>query len=276
MCIRDRAGPAYCQVEVKIRSRSSSSTAGSEYQEAGSVQPSSSGRGTGGSAYVVWVSVAKPVLTVRSVRISVASRMGQDGNVSAVSQTNERVVAILEAACRVVVREGAHGLRMAAVAREAGVSKALVHYYFATRQELVRIAFSWSEEQWQSALKERIREAPDALERIEQALLLTIDPTEPFAEHRALWNEVWSSLRFDDDLRPLVDSSYQKWIRRLTTLVREARAEGAIDAATDPRETAWRLAALADGIDSMLYLELLGRARARTLLREGVRRELGL
>jgi len=96
------------------------------------------------------------------------------------------------------------------------------------------------------------------------------------ANYRALWNEVWSSLRFDDDLRPLVDSSYQRWIRRLTTLVREARAEGSIDAATDPRETAWRLAALADGIDSMLYLELLGRARARTLLREGVRRELGL
>src|SRR5689334_8372977 len=164
----------------------------------------------------------KPVLTVRSVRISARPRMGQDGHVSAVSQTSERVVAILEAACRVVVREGAHGLRMAAVAREAGVSKALVHYYFATRQELVRSAFSWSEEQWQSALRERIRSAPDAAARIEQALLLTLDPAEPFAEHRALWNEVWSSLRFDDELRPLVDSSYRKWIQRLTILVRGA------------------------------------------------------
>jgi hypothetical protein len=42
----------------------------------------------------------------------------------------------------------------------------------------------------------------------------------------------------------------------------------------DPRDTAWRLAALADGIDSMLYLELLGRDRARRLLLEGIRREL--
>ena len=201
--------------------------------------------------------------------------MGQDGPVSAVSQTSERVVAILEAACRVVVREGAHGLRMAAVAREAGVSKALVHYYFATRQELVRSAFSWSEEQWQSALRERIRSAPDAAARIEQALLLTLDPAEPFAEHRALWNEVWSSLRFDDELRPLVDSSYRKWIQRLTILVRGARAEGSAQSEGDPRDTAWRLAALADGIDSMLYLELLGRERARTLLLDGIRRELG-
>ena len=196
-----------------------------------------------------------------------ASRMGQDGNVSAVSQTNERVVAILEAACRVVVREGAHGLRMAAVAREAGVSKALVHYYFATRQELVRIAFSWSEEQWQSALKERIREAPDALERIEQALLLTIDPTEPFAEHRALWNEVWSSLRFDHDLRPLVDASYRAWLDRLAALVESGHADGSIPVEVDAQDAAWRLAAVADGLDSMLYIGLLERERALDLLR---------
>jgi AcrR family transcriptional regulator len=200
--------------------------------------------------------------------------MGQDERVSAAPQTSERVVAILEAACRVVVREGAHGLRMAAVAREAGVSKALVHYYFATRQELVRSAFSWSEEQWQSALEERIRGAPTAAGRVEQALLLTLDPSEPFAEHRALWNEVWSSLRFDDDLRPLVDSSYRAWVERLTTLVQEARAEGSASPKGDPGDTAWRLAALGDGIDSMLYLELLDRKKARELLRFGVQREL--
>ncbi|HEY6836689.1 MAG TPA: TetR/AcrR family transcriptional regulator [Gaiellaceae bacterium] len=193
---------------------------------------------------------------------------------STLSTSNDRVVAILDAACQVVVRKGAHGLRMAAVAEEAGVSKALVHYYFTTRRELLRSAFSWSEEQWQSALDERIRSAPTASKRIEQALLLTLDPSEPFAEHRALWNEVWSSLRFDDDLRPLVESSYRKWVQRLTTLVREARAEGSADPKGDPRHTAWRLAALGDGIDSMLYLELLDRKEARTLLQAGVQREL--
>jgi AcrR family transcriptional regulator len=202
--------------------------------------------------------------------------MGQDDAVSAVPETRTRVTAILHAACRVVVREGAHGLRMAAVAREAGVSKALVHYYFATRQELVRSAFSWSEEQWERALKERTRALPNAVERIEQALLLSVDPAEPFAAHRALWNEVWSSLRFDDELRPLVESSYKEWVQRLTILVREARAQGTVDAGLEPRDAAWRLAALGDGIDSMLYLELVGRERARSLLREGIRRELGL
>jgi AcrR family transcriptional regulator len=200
--------------------------------------------------------------------------MGQDAPVAAVSPTSERVVAILEAACRVVVRDGSHGLRIAAVATEAGVSKALVHYYFATRRELLRSAFSWSEEQWQAALSDRLASAASGAERVEEALLLSLDPSEPFAGHRALWNEVWSSLRFDDELRPLVDASYRKWLDRLTVLIRVGRADGSIDDAVEPRPAAWRLAALADGIDSMLYLELLGREKARSLLRAGIRREL--
>jgi AcrR family transcriptional regulator len=200
--------------------------------------------------------------------------MGQDAPVATVSSTSERVVAILEAACRVVVREGAHGLRIAAVATEAGVSKALVHYYFATRRELLRSAFSWSEEQWQAALSDRVASAASGAERVEEALLLSLDPSEPFAGHRALWNEVWSSLRFDDELRPLVDASYRKWLDRVTVLIRVGRADGSIDSAVEPRPAAWRLAALADGIDSMLYLELLGREKARSLLRAGIRREL--
>src|SRR5712691_1090472 len=96
------------------------------------------------------------VLTVRSVRISSASTVGQDAPVTSAPATSERVASILAAACRVVVREGAHGLRMATVAEEAGVSKALVHYYFSTRQELLRNAFAWSEERWQSALSTQL------------------------------------------------------------------------------------------------------------------------
>jgi AcrR family transcriptional regulator len=195
-------------------------------------------------------------------------------HMSATAPTSERIVAILEAACRVVVREGAHGLRMASVAKEAGVSKALVHYYFATRQDLLRHAFSWSEERWRVALAERLADLPTGAERVERALLMGVDPKEPFADHRALWNEVWSSLRFDDELRPLVESSYRNWLKRLTGLIEEGRGDGSIDAAVEAKSTAWRLAAVGDGIDSMLYLRLLGWAKARTLLSASIRREL--
>ena len=187
---------------------------------------------------------------------------------------SERVVAILEAACRVAAREGAHGLRMGSVAQEANVSKALVHYYFATRRDLLRSAFSWADDRWDKALDEKLAKLPTGAQKLEWALLMSLDPKEPFAEHRALWNEVWSSLRFDDELRPLVVASYRAWLSRLAGLVEEGRGDASIAPSVDAKQAASRLSAVSDGIDAMLYLGLLGRAKARTLMRETVRREL--
>jgi AcrR family transcriptional regulator len=214
------------------------------------------------------------VLTVRSVRISSGSTVGQDAPVTSAPETSERVASILAAACRVVVREGAHGLRMASVAQEAGVSKALVHYYFSTRQELMRSAFAWSEEQWHAALGEEVGVLTTGAERLERVLLMSIETAGPFSNQRALWNEVWSSLRFDDALRPLVEASYRAWLDRLRGLIEAGRRDTSIPRALDATEAAWRLAAVGDGLDSMLYLGLLGRDKARELMLGSIRREL--
>jgi len=188
--------------------------------------------------------------------------------------TNERVASLLEAACRVVVREGAHRLRMASVAEEAGVSKALVHYYFTTRRELMRSAFAWSDEQWQAALDAEVISLTSGRERVERVLLASIETDRPFSDQRALWNEVWSSLRFDHDIRPLVDASYRAWIDRLTALIESGERDGSIPETVDAQQAAWRLAAIADGLDSMLYIGLLDRERAVELLLGSIRGEL--
>jgi AcrR family transcriptional regulator len=187
---------------------------------------------------------------------------------------SDRVADILRATCRVVVRDGAHGLRMASVAREAGVSKALVHYYFATRQELLRSAFAFSGECWDEAVAEELARATSGAERVERYLLASVDPSAPFGEHRALWNEVWSSLRVDQDLRPAVERTYSAWLDRLAELIDEGREDGSVPRSVDSRASGLRLAAVADGLDSMIYLGLLDRGRARLLVQETLEREL--
>ena len=186
----------------------------------------------------------------------------------------ERVEDILQAACRVVLREGAHGLRMATVAKEAAVSKALVHYYFATRQELLRAAFAYSGAQWDEAVAADLDRAPSGAKRVERFLLASVDPAAPFGEHRALWNEVWSSLRVDAELRPIVHDAYQEWVGELVRLIDAARKDGSAPGTVDPRASGWRLAAVVDGLDSMLYLGLVDRGRARRMIRQSLEREL--
>jgi AcrR family transcriptional regulator len=186
----------------------------------------------------------------------------------------DRVADILRAACRVVVRDGAHGLRMANVAAEAGVSKALLHYYFATRQELMRAAFAFSSDVWNEALSTGLARAPTGAKRVERYLLASIDPSEPFGEHRAMWNEVWSSLRVDSDLRPLVRTMYLDWVSRLVALIEEGQHDGSIPKELDARRAGRRLAAVADGLESMLYLGVADRRLARRLVRDSLEREL--
>lgn len=186
----------------------------------------------------------------------------------------DRVADILQSACRVVVRDGAHGLRMASVAQEAGVSKALLHYYFSTRQELVRAAFAFSSDRWDEAVAARLARVPDGAGRVELYLFSSVDSNEPFNEHRALWNEVWSSLRVDSELRPLVRDAYRAWVQRLVALIDEGRRDGSIPREVVASATGRRLAAVADGLDSMLYLGLADRRKARELLRESLAREL--
>ena len=80
-------------------------------------------------------------LTVRSVRISLFRESVKIRRMSAddpSAHERSRPSASSRPPAGSSCSEGAHGLRMASVAAEAGVSKALVHYYFATRQELLR------------------------------------------------------------------------------------------------------------------------------------------
>ena len=106
-------------------------------------------------------------------------------------------------------------------------------------------------------------------------LLVSVDPALAFSEQRALGNEVWSSLRSDEELRPLVERSYRAWLGRVVDLIEEGKADGSIGADVDAASTGWRLAAAADGFDSLLYLDLVDRDEAVRLMRETIARELG-
>jgi hypothetical protein len=106
-------------------------------------------------------------------------------------------------------------------------------------------------------------------------LLAGLEAGSPSEDQRSLWNEVWSGLRYDDELRPLVADRYRLWVDRLVSLVEEGRADGSIGATVDAVESGTRLAAVADGLDSMLYLGLVDHERALALGWEAVERELG-
>jgi len=183
---------------------------------------------------------------------------------------------ILAAACRVIARMGIDRLRMSDVASEAGVSTALVHYYFATRGELLKHAFVFADER-AAAVEERI--ASDDMpppERIERLLLLYLDDEgSDIYENWILWREMWNHSLFDHNLRGVLETSYRDWVRGLAEIVREGQTDGSISVSTDPEASIWRLTAFVEGLGPLMLLEMLPRARAAELVRDAVALELG-
>jgi len=72
----------------------------------------------------------------------------------------------------------------------------------------------------------------------------------------------------------MVEDAYRAWVARLIELIDGGRTDGSVPRDADARAAGWRLAAAADGLDSMLFLELVDRRRARLLVRQCVEREL--
>ncbi|HWM11833.1 MAG TPA: TetR/AcrR family transcriptional regulator [Solirubrobacteraceae bacterium] len=142
---------------------------------------------------------------------------------------------ILEAAVRRIAADGIDGVRIARIAMDAGVSTALVHYHFATREALLAEALTYS---FDRAGDTRTSEGPERVrDMIEQCLPL------PGEQERdwVLWVELWLRAVRHPELRPTAAKLYE----RMHEWFREAIEEELPD--LDPDATADRVLALIDG-----------------------------
>lgn len=179
---------------------------------------------------------------------------------------NDRMEGILDAACRVIGRDGVHGLRMGDVAREAGVSHALVHYYFSTRQELLIRAFEHADARADARLEQEAALADGPLERLSRMLALELVDERVLHESWVPWNEMWNAATRDTTLRPTVWRTYARWTDTIERLVRESQELGVWSEDSDPAAVAIRLSSMVDGLGNKILIGMMTHEQARELL----------
>jgi AcrR family transcriptional regulator len=141
---------------------------------------------------------------------------------------------ILDAAIRRIAADGIDGVRIARIAMDAGVSTALVHYHFETREALLAEALVHSFDR----AGDTRTEGPQRLrEMIEQCLPLPGEQEQDWV----LWVELWLRAVRHPELRPTAAQLYA----RMHEWFREAIEEEIPDADADA--TADRILALIDG-----------------------------
>lgn len=192
------------------------------------------------------------------------------------SADTDRPSQILDCACVVIARDGAEGLRMAAVAREADVSNALLHYYFATREELIRQAFEYHDRRETRRGAERIEQIADPIGRIRDVLSHELAEDAAVREGWILWSEMQRLAMFNEALRSSVADRSRRWVGGVATMIRVAQDDGSVSSDIDADAAALRLTALVDGLGGHIIVQSRTRTEALTALEAAFVSELGL
>ena len=159
----------------------------------------------------------------------------------------ERLEQILEAACRAIVERGLSATRIADIAAAARVSTGTVHYYFATKDEVLVAALKWAS----GRLFARIEE-PDsddaASERLARLLAVSVPYPGPARDEYVLWIELWLRVLHQPDLLAQCEAFSAQWRGYFHAIVRDGVARGEFRPAAEPDAVAERLVAFVDGV----------------------------
>jgi AcrR family transcriptional regulator len=179
---------------------------------------------------------------------------------------------ILDAAVRRIASDGIDAVRIARIAMDAGVSTALVHYHFATREALLAEALEFSFGQAGDLRTMR----GDGLLRamVEQCLPL---PGEQETEW-VLWVELWLRAVRHPELRPFAAAQYARMRTWVAEAIEDGIARGEFEATADPGAIADRVLALIDGfgVRALLGDPAMPVERAREEIWAVLARDLGL
>src|SRR3954465_3438121 len=159
----------------------------------------------------------------------------------------ERRDQILDAACRAILDRGFPATRIADIAAAAGVSTGTVHYYFATKDEVLVAALTWAS----GRLFARIEDAPaddDAAARLRRLLAVSVPYPGPARDEYVLWIELWLRVLHQPDLLARCEAISAQGRGYFHGAVRRGAESGEFVPATDPAEVAERLVAFVDGV----------------------------
>ncbi|GAA2772430.1 TetR/AcrR family transcriptional regulator [Streptomyces showdoensis] len=163
-----------------------------------------------------------------------------------------RSTQILEAAARVIARRGIRGLRVEELAAEAGVSTALIYYYFKDRAGILRHTLEFINDRAERYTTDRDPDAPplSPREELEETLLLELQDTVEVRENSAAWGELRASAVFDELLREDLARATLVWTQEVAALLGQVLPMAPASALAAAGE---RLTALLEGL-SMRWL----------------------
>jgi AcrR family transcriptional regulator len=160
--------------------------------------------------------------------------------------TGDKAQRIIDAMRSSVGVRGASGSTFDHVAREAGVSRGLLHYYFGTKEQLLVEVLRHDCEIRIETMDERIARA-ETVDEIVDALVAGLEDFIGGEPRLAVIYEMLSASRRSDDIRAELAELYRRWRAHLAESLRAKERDGVVRLQGDPESVASILFALGDG-----------------------------
>lgn len=171
----------------------------------------------------------------------------------ATEQNEGRRVDMLRAAAELICERGFGETRIADVAKRAGVSSALVIYYFGTRDRLLVDALRHSEESFYEAAESMLAETPSLRERLSLLIRWTCVPEgkDEIPGAWGLWFDLWAQAFRHDEIKAGRVELDARW----RTMIVDAVSPDVDKRKVDVRLFALEFAALLDGLSIQVALD---------------------
>jgi AcrR family transcriptional regulator len=170
--------------------------------------------------------------------------------------TQKRRTQMLEAAAEVIGERGLCDTRIADVAERAGLSPALVVYYFGSKEKLLTEALAYAEDLFYIEAFRELTGFEGAAERLARLIELACPPVERRETdgYWALWVELWSRALRNGEAARKREALDRRWRNTIAEVVREGQRSGEFGP-SDPERFATYLSALMDGLALQMLLK---------------------
>ena len=167
---------------------------------------------------------------------------------------------ILRAALDLIIEVGIDQVRLAEIARRAGMSSGQVMYYFTSKEHILLETLAWQEHQDTLRRQAALAKVTGAWRQLKRLIELYLPGTLPDPSW-ILWMEAWARAPHNKQVSRFLEELLNPWRDDLAALVTRGVAEGAFAPPADIDNFTRRFIALLDGLALQRLQRMQGTSR---------------
>ena len=153
---------------------------------------------------------------------------------------------VLQAAVELITEAGVDRVRVAEIARRAGMSSGQVMYYFTSKEHILLEALAWQDYQDIKRARAALAKITGAWRQLERYIGFYL-PTSPADPAWILWIEAWARAPHSRQVSLFLEELYALWLDELAAIVARGVEEGAFVPPANIDDFTLRFASMLDG-----------------------------